>query len=99
LIGHSHFPQVFHRSEQNSTTTPITIQGEQTINLEPRMLLNPGSVGQPRDMDPRASYAILDTEELTWEIRRAAYDIEKVQKLILEAGLPARQALRLKEGW
>ncbi len=99
LVGHSHFPLVFHQSEDGNPSNPLTVQGEKTIKLKPRMMLNPGSVGQPRDMDPRASYAILDTEKLTWEIRRAAYDIEKVQELILEAGLPARQALRLKEGW
>ena len=99
LVGHSHFPLIFHRPEYDGPTVPIAVKGEQTTNLSPRMILNPGSVGQPRDMDPRASYALLDTEAKTWEIRRVPYDIERVQALILEAGLPARQALRLNEGW
>jgi diadenosine tetraphosphatase ApaH/serine/threonine PP2A family protein phosphatase len=63
------------------------------------MILNPGSVGQPRDGDPRASFAILDTEQETWEMRRAEYDVNEVQLRILEAGLPERQALRLIGGW
>ena len=99
LIGHTHFPLIFHRPDDDCPTVPIAVQGNQIIDLSPRMLLNPGSVGQPRDMDPRASYAMLDTEAMTWEIRRVRYDIQRVQAQILEAGLPARQALRLNEGW
>jgi diadenosine tetraphosphatase ApaH/serine/threonine PP2A family protein phosphatase len=63
------------------------------------MILNPGSVGQPRDMDPRASYAILDTEAGLWQLHRVAYDILAVQARILKAGLPERQATRLLAGW
>jgi diadenosine tetraphosphatase ApaH/serine/threonine PP2A family protein phosphatase len=63
------------------------------------MIVNPGSVGQPRDMDPRAAYAILDTDAMTWEPRRIGYDIAQVQLRILRAGLPERQALRLVAGW
>jgi diadenosine tetraphosphatase ApaH/serine/threonine PP2A family protein phosphatase len=63
------------------------------------MIMNPGSVGQPRDGDPRASYAVLDTEAGTWEMHRAGYDVKEVQARILKAGLPERQALRLIAGW
>jgi diadenosine tetraphosphatase ApaH/serine/threonine PP2A family protein phosphatase len=69
------------------------------MSLAPRMILNPGSVGQPRDRDPRASYAILDLESCAWEMYRVEYDIKSVQLRILEAGLPERQALRLSAGW
>ncbi len=99
LVGHSHFPLVFHHPDGDGPLVHIALQGEQTTNISPRMILNPGSVGQPRDMDPRASYAMLDTKALTWEIRRVPYDIQRVQARILEAGLPPRQALRLNEGW
>ena len=64
-----------------------------------RAILNPGSVGQPRDHDPRAAYAIFDPEEKTWETRRVEYDIHKVQKLIRKNGLPMKHADRLSEGW
>ena len=63
------------------------------------MILNPGSVGQPRDRDPRAAFAIYDTEENTWTPRRAEYNIPEVQKRIREAGLPEKHAVRLAEGW
>jgi diadenosine tetraphosphatase ApaH/serine/threonine PP2A family protein phosphatase len=63
------------------------------------MILNPGSVGQPRDHDPRASYGILDLAENTWEIHRVEYDIASVQKRILEVGMPEKHAARLSEGW
>jgi diadenosine tetraphosphatase ApaH/serine/threonine PP2A family protein phosphatase len=99
LIGHSHFPIIFHRPDDESPTVPIVMRSDHLMELSPRMMMNPGSAGQPRDTDPRASYAILDTEAKTWEIRRVRYDIKKVQERMLEAGLPARQAIRLSEGW
>jgi diadenosine tetraphosphatase ApaH/serine/threonine PP2A family protein phosphatase len=67
--------------------------------LKERAILNPGSVGQPRDRDPRAAYAIYSPLEQTWEPRRVEYDIPAVQKLILDAGLPPRHAERLAGGW
>ncbi len=63
------------------------------------MVLNPGSVGQPRDRDPRAAYAIFDPEERTWEARRVEYNIAEVQERIRQAGLPEKHAVRLSEGW
>ena len=99
LVGHSHFPLIYHQTEDEITILPIPVLSNQVVDLSPRMILNPGSVGQPRDSDPRASYAILDLETLVWENRRVPYDIQRVQELMLEAGLPLRQAMRLKEGW
>ncbi|MBI4344842.1 MAG: metallophosphoesterase family protein, partial [Euryarchaeota archaeon] len=64
-----------------------------------RLVFNPGSVGQPRDGDPRASYAILDTEEREVEIDRVGYDIDAVARAILDRGLPQPLALRLYGGW
>jgi predicted phosphodiesterase len=61
-------------------------------------LINPGSVGQPRDMDPKAAYAIYTPEDRTVEFRRAKYDIAGAAQKILDAGLPAVLALRLYEG-
>ena len=63
------------------------------------MIINPGSVGQPRDMDPRAAYAMLDLDAMTWEARRTQYAVSEVQLRMLRAGLPERQALRLVAGW
>jgi len=61
-------------------------------------LANPGSVGQPRDGDPRAAYVVYDTEERALFYRRTAYDIKSAQAKILKAGLPDTLALRLEIG-
>jgi diadenosine tetraphosphatase ApaH/serine/threonine PP2A family protein phosphatase len=84
--------------ENNRVTLGIIGEGE-TISLSPRVILNPGSVGQPRDHDARAAYAIYDSLANTWEPRRVEYDIEAVQQRIREAGLPEKHALRLSGGW
>ena len=62
------------------------------------IVLNPGSVGQPRDGDPRAAYSVLDLTAMTVEERRVEYDIPRVQAKILAAGLPRRLAERLERG-
>jgi predicted phosphodiesterase len=99
LVGHSHLPLIFQRSDGKGLTLPQPVTWGESMPLVARMILNPGSVGQPRDMDPRSAYALLDDEALTWEARRAAYDIAQVQQRMYRAGLPERQALRLMEGW
>ncbi|MCU4743181.1 metallophosphoesterase family protein [Natronoglomus mannanivorans] len=62
------------------------------------IVVNPGSVGQPRDGDPRAGYAVLDLEAMTVETRRVSYDIEAVQRAVKDAGLPERIGTRLARG-
>ncbi len=99
LVGHSHLPLIFHRPFDDSFAMLRPILWGEIMALSPKMILNPGSVGQPRDGDPRASYAILDTEDMTWEMRRSVYNIKAVQSRILKAGLPERQSIRLDAGW
>ncbi|UTF54452.1 metallophosphoesterase family protein [Natronosalvus rutilus] len=62
------------------------------------VVVNPGSVGQPRDGDPRAAYAVLDLDALEVETRRVAYDVERVQQAVAEAGLPEKIGTRLARG-
>ncbi|WP_458186419.1 metallophosphoesterase family protein [Haladaptatus sp. NG-WS-4] len=62
------------------------------------IVVNPGSVGQPRDSDPRAAYAILDLAEMTVAEHRVEYDVETVQEAVREAGLPERIGTRLADG-
>ncbi|EMA55112.1 metallophosphoesterase family protein [Halococcus salifodinae] len=62
------------------------------------IVMNPGSVGQPRDGDPRAAYAILDLDELTVEERRVGYEIERVERAVTESGLPEEIGTRLRKG-
>jgi diadenosine tetraphosphatase ApaH/serine/threonine PP2A family protein phosphatase len=62
-------------------------------------MINPGSVGQPRDRDPRAAYAILDDERDQWDFQRVEYPVSKVQEKMKVAGLPERHITRLESGW
>jgi putative phosphoesterase len=66
--------------------------------LDEKLLFNPGSVGQPRDFDPRASYALLDVEKKHVEIKRIKYDVEAVVEAVIKAGLPPILGYRLREG-
>jgi diadenosine tetraphosphatase ApaH/serine/threonine PP2A family protein phosphatase len=99
FVGHTHLPLLFHLNELE----PIPLSGYLSPNaafqLSPRTIVNPGSVGQPRDRDPRAAYAIYDTETHTFEHRRVAYDIASVQHRMRLAGLPSRHIQRLSLGW
>lgn len=99
MVGHSHLQCMFRKNEENDRVTLEPIRPGEAVHLKPRLIMNPGSVGQPRDRDPRAAYAIYDTEAKTWEPRRVTYDIEAVQKRIREARLPEKHAIRLAEGW
>ncbi len=99
FVGHTHVPSIFWQDAERDRIV-LDIPKERTpIQLSGRAILNPGSVGQPRDRDSRAAYAFFDTESLVWESRRVEYDIVSVQKRIREANLPEKHALRLEEGW
>lgn len=99
LVGHSHLPLAFTVNEKGDSVTRTMVQASEPQKIVTRCIFNPGSVGQPRDHDPRASYGILDPEEQTWEIRRVKYDIKTTQKAIQKAGLPEKLCKRLGEGW
>jgi putative phosphoesterase len=62
------------------------------------IVCNPGSVGQPRDGDPRAAYAVVDLSDMTVEERRVEYDVDQVARAVQEAGLPEQIGSRLSEG-
>ncbi|MBN2258091.1 MAG: metallophosphoesterase family protein [Anaerolineaceae bacterium] len=99
LVGHSHVPCLF---QQRKKGDPVHMEIPQTgipVQLKPRSIINPGSVGQPRDHNPGACYATLDLEQYIWELHRVSYNYQQVQKLIVEAGLPIRNAARLEGGW
>lgn len=99
MVGHSHFQAIFqYHAKEDDMTIEVPRVGSKYKLIE-RAIMNPGSVGQPRDRDTRASYAIFRPKEKTWEPRRVEYDIETVQKQIRKAGLPARHAERLASGW
>lgn len=99
LIGHTHVPVVFALDEQQRRCDLILSPLPNPVRLgQKRMIINPGSVGQPRDGDPRASYAMLDLENMTWEFRRVAYPVEITQERMRARGLPWRLIERLEMG-
>jgi predicted phosphodiesterase len=99
FVGHTHVQSIFQLNlYMNRISLDMPHVGMPTP-LTGRAILNPGSVGQPRDRDPRAAYVIFDTEALTWEPQRVEYDVKSVQARIREARLPEKHALRLAEGW
>lgn len=98
LFGHTHVPMTFRDDGARATMAAYGSAGDR-LDLDGRpTLLNPGSVGQPRDGDPRAAYLILDTDAATATWHRTAYDIAAVQAAIRAAGLPERLAARLALG-
>jgi predicted phosphodiesterase len=99
LVGHTHIPISFYLPKDSEIVSWETMEPGQIYKLRNRTLLNPGSVGQPRDHDPRAAYAFLDPEKKTWQPMRVAYDIESVQKRIYKSGLPHKHGARLASGW
>ena len=91
LHGHTHVPAVYRQAPTGRVaTTPDRFGSGQTAHIEGEMryLVNPGSVGQPRDGDPRAAYMLLDMPAQTVTWRRVEYDVEATQALIRDAGLP-----------
>lgn len=97
LVGHSHYQ--FYALEDADHYLEIHLgHVDRPIELTGRGMFNPGSVGQPRDRDPRAAYAILDTDQNTWTPFRVDYDIDKVADDLYERGLPAKNGNRLYRG-
>ncbi len=96
FFGHTHVQGGFLIAHGGTMVIPTARE----LELEPDhcYLVNPGSVGQPRDRDPRAAYAIYYDKERYVEFRRVEYDIEAASKKILAAGLPSNLASRLFEG-
>ncbi len=94
LHGHTHVPGCFHHEGVRVAHS----SGIGSIRIEGPVLINPGSVGQPRDGIPDASYGVWDVEAATFEWRRVPYDREGAKRAILAAGLPPRFAARLDLG-
>src|SRR5260370_24834434 len=92
--GHTHVPGIFGVSERQGSHE----YSVDTFSLKGPALVNPGSVGQPRDGSPMASYGVWDVDRNTFEFRRVRYDIKGAQRAIRKAKLPERVALRLETG-
>ncbi|MCH8164351.1 MAG: metallophosphoesterase family protein [Planctomycetes bacterium] len=108
LLGHTHVPMVFEAPPSDDSKGQLTardVVAYVTPDGEPialaqnrRYICNPGSVGQPRDADPRASFAVLDLDQRTFTVHRRDYDIDAAQLATQQAGLPTVLADRLAIG-
>lgn len=100
FVGHTHVPRAFEQSPGKQFTPTHVLAAGERLNLggEVRMIVNPGGVGQPRDGDWRASYALWHRDDHTFEVRRVEYPVEQTQQKILDAGLPESLAYRLSLG-
>jgi predicted phosphodiesterase len=99
LYGHTHLPVIF-SMDSRGRVKGNSVRREAILRLDParRYLINPGSVGQPRDRNPDASFALLDSKRMTVQFFRVPYDVEKTQASIIKAGLPRILADRLANG-
>ncbi len=100
LFGHTHYPISFELSDESFETIGPPFTAETELELKPgsKYLINPGSVGQPRDGDWRAAYGIADTTKRRFELFRLSYPIEEAQAKVIKAGLPEVLAQRLAVG-
>jgi diadenosine tetraphosphatase ApaH/serine/threonine PP2A family protein phosphatase len=100
LFGHTHYPVTFETVDGAFGCDGPSSLAESCLDLRQgtKYLLNPGSVGQPRDGDPRAAYGIVDTTARCVELYRLGYPIEEAQAKIVAAGLPEVLARRLSAG-
>lgn len=94
FFGHTHVPLAFEKTDGIRSGLYSKIR----VSLGKKYFINVGSVGQPRDGDPRAAYVIYDMKINLIELRRLPYDIQTTQQKILDAGLPGRVAARLAVG-
>lgn len=99
LVGHSHLPLVFEWLGDQERLQALRPEQDAPVHLDGRRLIfNPGSVGQPRDGNPMASYALLDLDAGVWNYRRVAYPVEITQERMRAQGLPTRLVERLAIG-
>jgi diadenosine tetraphosphatase ApaH/serine/threonine PP2A family protein phosphatase len=100
LYGHTHLPAIFRKVDDHYEGAPPDPDREVVLPLQrgARYLVNVGSVGQPRDGDPRAGYGLLDADARELRLYRVPYPVEEAQRKIMAAGLPASLANRLAMG-
>ncbi len=100
LFGHTHHPVTFVLSNGALDSLEPSVAAEAQVPLVDgaKYLLNPGAVGQPRDGDPRAAYAIVDEDRKRVELYRLPYAIDATQAKVVKAGLPEVLAQRLAVG-
>jgi len=98
FFGHTHFPIIYLLRNEKIDIVPLTQNNKIKLDANTRYLINPGSIGQPRDKNPDPSFMVFDSTKRELTFIRYAYDLKKTQAKIREAGLPEILASRLESG-
>jgi diadenosine tetraphosphatase ApaH/serine/threonine PP2A family protein phosphatase len=99
FLGHTHIQLYITEESASNNVQPRQPRDGEVIDVSSeRIMVNPGSIGQPRDGDPRAGCAVFDPDEMTVTFRRIAYDVEETQRQLREEGLPESLIMRLAMG-
>lgn len=99
LVGHTHAAAIFEQDADENINLYLPVYDAAVPLQINRLIINPGSVGQPRDSDPRAAYSLLDTEAMSWRHCRVPYPIAETQEKMRRYNLPSRLVARLEYGW
>ncbi|MBN2399310.1 MAG: metallophosphoesterase family protein [Candidatus Aminicenantes bacterium] len=98
FFGHTHFPIIYYMRNEKIDIVPLSENMHIKLDVNTRYLINPGSIGQPRDKNPASSFIIFDSGKREINFIRFNYEVKRTQKKIREAGLPELLASRLESG-
>jgi putative phosphoesterase len=98
FFGHTHFPIIYYLRNEKLDIVPLSENTRIKLDGNTRYLINPGSIGQPRDKNPASSFIVFDSTKMEISFSRFTYEVSKTQKKIREAGLPELLASRLEAG-
>ncbi|MBN2346362.1 MAG: metallophosphoesterase family protein [Candidatus Aminicenantes bacterium] len=98
FFGHTHFPIIYFLRNEKLDVVPLAENTRIKLDSRTRYLINPGSIGQPRDKNPAASFLVFDSGKMEIQFTRFTYEVNKTQRKIREAGLPELLASRLEAG-
>ncbi len=98
FFGHTHFPIIYYLRNDKMDVVPLLDNTRIKLDANTRYLINPGSIGQPRDKNPNSSFVIFDSTKREIQFVRYSYDVKSTQRKIREAGLPELLASRLETG-
>ncbi|UCH93554.1 MAG: metallophosphoesterase family protein [Candidatus Aminicenantes bacterium] len=98
FFGHTHFPVIYLLRNEKIDIVPLTQDTKIKLDPNTRYLVNPGSIGQPRDKNPNPSFIIFDASKKELHFKRFTYNFKETQRKVREAGLPEILASRLESG-
>ncbi|HAW50573.1 TPA: metallophosphoesterase [bacterium] len=96
FVGHTHVPATFFL--ENNIVVRRVLKEDEKILIDKKAIVNPGSIGQPRDYNPKASFGIFDTSNNEFFLFRIRYNVKRIQRLMMNEGLPKYLIERLEAG-